>query len=60
MFGNDSKPSRNWEFGARLPVTALESVQQQMHAAHVYRNALVALEHERRAKVEDTLRRLLD
>jgi len=58
MFGNESKYARNWEFGARIPNTSLKEVQDQMHLAHVYHNRLVALERERRDKVEVSLREL--
>lgn len=58
MFGHTSPPSRNWTFGAKAPLLNLDSVREQMRAGHRYRNALVALERERREKVDAKLRAL--
>lgn len=58
MFGHDSIPSIVYSYGARRPVEQLAMVREQMHRAHRYRNALVALEHERRARVDAALAEL--
>lgn len=58
MFGHDSKPSRIYSYGAREPVEGLARVEEQMRLAHRYRNRLVELEIQRRAKVDEALRRL--
>lgn len=58
MFGNPSDPTRIFSYGAKAPTENLELVSQQMALAHRYRNRLVELEFERRAKVNQSLREL--
>jgi hypothetical protein len=57
MFGNKSKPSRVYSYGAKAP-DPLEAAQEQMRLAHVYRNKLVEQELARRGRVEDVIREL--
>jgi len=58
MFGNDSLPSRFYSYGAKPPVEAAEFVDQQMELARRYRNALVAVERDRRRKTDAALCRM--
>ncbi len=51
MFGNKSKPSKIYSYGAQTPVPA-EAVYDQIRSAAEYRNNLVALERDRRRWVE--------
>jgi hypothetical protein len=50
--------TRNYAFGAYTPTTNLASVQDQMIAAHRYRNRLCELERTRRDAADATIRRL--
>ena len=58
MFGNKSQPSRIYSYGAKRAIDGVETVQEQMRLAHHYRNELVALDLERRRRVEESLVRL--
>jgi len=55
MFGNASIPSIVYSYGARRPIDGLSLVREQMHLAHRYRNSLVELERERRARTDTAL-----
>lgn len=44
---------RIWSFGAKSPTIHLEQVREAIFAAHRYKNALVAQEHERRKRVHE-------
>lgn len=50
--------TKNWMFGALAPTTNHDAVVEQIRRSHKYRNTLVALELERRAASESTIRRL--
>lgn len=58
MFGNQSKPSRIYSYGAREPREGLAPCLEQMRRMHDYRNQLVRAELDRRQAVEDVLNRL--
>lgn len=58
MFGNKSKPSRIYSFGAKEPTVNLDIVLDQMRKGHQYRNKLVELERNRRKLVEDTIAKM--
>ena len=55
MFGNDSKPSRVFAYGAKIDKASKAIAQERLFQAHQYRNQLVALELDRRAKVDSLL-----
>jgi len=48
-------PARIYTYGALAPMTEATRVDEQMRLAHRYRNALVELERERRARVDAAL-----
>jgi hypothetical protein len=48
MFGHDSLPTRNWQFGCRPPHEGVDYAKQQMILANNYRNKRVELELARR------------
>lgn len=52
MFGHDAQPTRIYRYGAKAPVTQGAHIDAQMRGMARYRNALVQLEHERRAAVD--------
>src|SRR6056297_3165325 len=58
MFGNASKPSRVYAFGAKLHKDAEAQAIELLHSAHRYRNQLVELELTRRANVDALLAEL--
>jgi len=55
MFGYAAMPSRIYSYGAKAPVLGLDVVDDQMHLAHRYRNELVRLELDRRARTDEAL-----
>src|SRR6516162_4910154 len=58
MFGNPSQPSKIYSYGlcARRPPAPAELIDDQMFAAHRYRNALCELELARRRSIEEIIR----
>lgn len=58
MFGHKSLPSIVYSYGALQPMSGLATVQRQLRATHLYRNALVELERVRRDQVASALRAL--
>lgn len=54
----ESVPTRIYSYGAKPPHVGGDLVNDQMRLAHRYRNALVEVEHRRRAEVEAALREL--
>jgi len=48
-------PIRVFEYGLRAPIVNGELVEQQMRAAHVYRNLLTEMERARRQAVRDVM-----
>ena len=58
MFGHKSLPTIIFAYGAKEPMQGLEIVIQQMKAAHDCRNAMVAIEQERRKMVDAALQKL--
>jgi hypothetical protein len=58
MFGHKSLPSRIFSFGGNPALTNADRIDQQMFAAHRYRNLLVETEQKRREKVDAALREL--
>lgn len=58
MFGHKSLPSRIFSFGGNPALTNADRIDQQMFAAHQYRNQLVEVEQKRREKVDAVLRKL--
>lgn len=58
MFGHKSLPSRIFSYGANPALTNGNRIDEQMFAAHQYRNQLVEVEQKRRDKVDTVLRKL--
>ena len=48
MYGNDSKPSVIYKYGAKAPIINKDLVEDQMFLGHRYYNKLVEIELERR------------
>jgi len=55
MFGHESKPTRNYVYGILAPTEGADLVDEQLRAAHQYRNNLVRLELDRREAVQQCL-----
>jgi hypothetical protein len=59
MFGNKAKPSRIWACKARQPHEGRDLVEEQLRVAHKYKNALIAVERDRREERDRVLAKAL-
>lgn len=58
MFGHESLPSKNYEYGCKPPVTNCEMAIEQLFLTNRFRNALVDNELNRRKHIQETRERL--
>jgi hypothetical protein len=57
LFGNDSKPTRNWTFKARTPIGGMPAIERQFELAFAYKKEIVRLENERRGLIIEAIRK---